>query len=239
LTKVSLELGGKSAAIALPDADPAKVVSEVRLSGMGMAGQICNALTRVLVPADQADEYADAMASELAALKVGDPTDPETVIGPLVAKRQQERVRAYIEAGVADGARLVLGGSEMPAGLDRGWYVRPTVFADADNSMKIAREEIFGPVITIVAYSDEAEAVRLANDSEYGLAGSVFTRDLDHGLEVAAAVRSGTFGVNQSYAMDPAGSFGGVKGSGYGRELGREGLEGYLDTKTVTVAAPE
>jgi acyl-CoA reductase-like NAD-dependent aldehyde dehydrogenase len=239
LTKVSLELGGKSAAIALPDADPAKVVSEVRLSGMGMAGQICNALTRVLVPADRADDYADAMAAELSALKVGDPTDPETVIGPLVAKRQQDRVRNYINAGIADGARLVLGGPEMPDGIEKGWYVKPTVFADADNSMSIAREEIFGPVITVIPYQDEAEAIRLANDSEYGLAGSVFTSDVEHGLEVAGRVRTGTFGVNQSYAMDPAGSFGGVKGSGYGRELGREGLEGYLDTKTVTLAASE
>ncbi len=202
---------------------------------MGMAGQICNALTRVLVPARRADEFADALGAELSALKVGDPTDPETQIGPLVAKRQQERVRGYIDAGVEEGAHMVVGGREMPDGIERGWYVRPTVFTDADNTMTIAREEIFGPVLTVVPYSDEDEALRMANDSEYGLAGSVFTTDTAHGLDVAARVRTGTFGVNGGYAMDPAAPFGGVKGSGYGRELGREGLEGFLDIKSISV----
>ena len=235
LTKVGLELGGKSAAIALDDADPATVASAVRISGMGMAGQICNALTRVLVPQPRADEFADALGEQIAALKGGDPTDPETQIGPLVAKRQQDRVRGYIDAGVAEGARLVVGGTEMPEGIERGWYVRPTVFTDVDNAMKIAREEIFGPVLVVIPYDGEDEAVRLANDSEYGLAGAVFTSDSEHGLDVAARVRTGTFGVNGGYAMDPAASFGGVKGSGYGRELGREGLESFLDIKSITV----
>ncbi len=239
LTKVSLELGGKSAAIALADADPAAVAAAVQSSGMGMAGQICNALTRVLAPAERADDYAQALGAELASLKVGDPTDPQTIIGPLVAKRQQQRVRSYIEAGIQEGARLVVGGPEMPEGIDRGWYVRPTVFADADNTMKIAREEIFGPVVTVIPYRNEEEALRIANDSEYGLAGSVFTKDVDRGLEVAARVRTGTFGVNQGYGMDPAAPFGGVKRSGYGRELGREGIEGFLDIKSITIAASE
>ena len=235
LTKVSLELGGKSAAIALEDADPNAVATAVRISGMGMAGQICNALTRVLVPARRADDFADALGDQMSALKVGDPSDPETQIGPLVAKRQQDRVRGYIDAGVNEGARLVVGGREMPEGIERGWYVRPTVFTDADNTMKIAREEIFGPVLTVVPYDGEEEAVRLANDSEYGLAGAVFTGDAEHGLEVATRVRAGTFGVNGGYAMDPAASFGGVKGSGYGRELGREGLESFLDIKSISI----
>jgi acyl-CoA reductase-like NAD-dependent aldehyde dehydrogenase len=235
LTKVSLELGGKSAAVALDDADANAVATAVRISGMGMAGQICNALTRVLVPAGRADEFAGALGAQMSALKVGDPGDPETQIGPLVAQRQQDRVRGYIDAGVDEGARLVVGGREMPEGMERGWYVRPTVFTDVDNTMKIAREEIFGPVLVVVPYDGEDEAIRLANDSEYGLAGSVFTSDAEHGLEVAARVRAGTFGVNGGYAMDPAASFGGVKGSGYGRELGREGLESFLDIKSISV----
>jgi acyl-CoA reductase-like NAD-dependent aldehyde dehydrogenase len=202
---------------------------------MGMAGQICNALTRVLAPAARADEFADALADAVSSLPIGDPADPETVIGPLVAKRQQERVRGYIDAGVDEGARLVVGGTEMPDGIDRGWYVRPTVFTDADNTMKIAREEIFGPVLTVIPYRDEADALRIANDSDYGLAGAVFTADVEHGLDVAARVRTGTFGVNGGYGMDPAAPFGGVKGSGYGRELGREGLESYLDIKSITI----
>ncbi|HET6951679.1 MAG TPA: aldehyde dehydrogenase [Acidimicrobiales bacterium] len=236
LTKVSLELGGKSAAIALDDAEPGAVASAVRMSGMGMAGQICNALTRVLVPATRVDEYADALAAELSAIRVGDPTDPATEMGPLVAQRQQDRVRQYIAAGVREGARLVTGGADMPGGLDRGWYVRPTVFTDVDNTMTIAREEIFGPVLAVIPCAGEDEAIRIANDSEYGLAGSVFTSDTERGLDVALRVRTGTFGVNQGYSMDPAAPFGGVKASGYGRELGREGLESYLQIKSISVA---
>ncbi|XVQ09410.1 aldehyde dehydrogenase [Spirillospora sp. CA-255316] len=236
LTKVSLELGGKSAAIALEDADPAAVAAAVRISGMGMAGQICNALTRVLVPAGRVDDHADALAATLSAIRIGDPTDPRTEMGPLVAERQLRRVREYIDTGVREGARLVTGGTDLPEGVKRGWYVRPTVFSDVDAAMTIAREEIFGPVIAVIPYRDEREAVRIADDTEYGLAGSVFTADTERGLDVAARVRTGTFGVNQGYSMDPAAPFGGVKASGYGRELGREGLEAYLDTKSISIA---
>ena len=237
LTKVSLELGGKSAAIALDDADPATVAAAVSMSAMGMAGQICNGLTRVLAPADRADEFAEALAAVVSGLRVGDPTDPATDVGPLVARRQQERVRGYIETGRGEGARLVTGGTEMPDGIDRGWYVRPTVFADVDNTMTIAREEIFGPVFVVIPHAGDDAAVALANDSDYGLAGSVFTADVDRGLAIAARVRSGTFGVNEGYGMDPAAPFGGVKGSGYGRELGREGIDAFVDVKSITVAA--
>ncbi|MFD0691661.1 aldehyde dehydrogenase [Actinomadura fibrosa] len=236
LTRVSLELGGKSAAIALDDADPAAVATAVRFSGMGMAGQICNALTRVLVPARRAGEYAEAVAAALSALRVGDPADPETEMGPLVSRDRQRRVREYIDGGVRDGARLVTGGTALPEGVERGWYVRPTVFTGVDPAMTVAREEIFGPVIAVIPYRDEDEAVRIANDSDYGLAGSVFTADTGRGLDVARRVRTGTFGVNQGYSMDPAAPFGGVKASGYGRELGPEGLDGCLDLKSISIA---
>ncbi|MCV7283407.1 aldehyde dehydrogenase [Mycolicibacterium flavescens] len=237
LKRVSLELGGKSAAIVLEDADPQAVAAAVRSASLSNSGQICNALTRILVPARRSEPFTDALAVELSALTVGDPADAATQVGPLVSRRQQERVRGYIDTGEAEGARLVTGGATMPDGVDTGWYVRPTLFADATNSMRIAREEIFGPVLTVIPYSDEDEAVAIANDSDYGLAGSVFTAHPERGLRVAARIRTGTFGVNQGYTMDPFAPFGGVKGSGYGRELGREGIDGYTDTKSISVAA--
>jgi acyl-CoA reductase-like NAD-dependent aldehyde dehydrogenase len=236
LKRVSLELGGKSAAIILGDADPAAVATGIRGASLSMSGQICNALTRILVPADRAADFTDALAAEMTSMVVGDPTDKSTQVGPLVARRQQERVRGYIETGQSEGARLVIGGTAMPDGLDRGWYVQPTLFADADNSMRIAREEIFGPVLTVIPYADEDDAVAIANDSDYGLAGSVWTADTDHGVRIAERIRTGTFGVNQGYTMDPFAPFGGVKSSGYGRELGREGIDGYTETKSIAVA---
>jgi acyl-CoA reductase-like NAD-dependent aldehyde dehydrogenase len=237
LKRVSLELGGKSAAIVLDDADPAAVATAVRSASLSNCGQICNALTRILLPANRRDEFVDALAVEMTALRIGDPSDPATQLGPLVAKRQQDRVRDYISEGQREGARVVVGGADMPDGIEQGWYVQPTLFADADNSMRIAREEIFGPVLTAIPYRDEDDAVAIANDSDYGLAGSVFTADADRGLAVAGRVRTGTFGVNQGYTMDPFGPFGGVKGSGYGRELGPEGIDGYTVLKSISVAA--
>jgi acyl-CoA reductase-like NAD-dependent aldehyde dehydrogenase len=238
LRQVSLELGGKSAAVVLDDADPAATAGAIQMASLANSGQVCNALSRILVPEARKDEFVDALAAAMESLTVGDPSDPGTRVGPLVAQRQQERVRGFIEAGKSDGARLVIGGSEMPDGLDTGWYVRPTLFSDANNDMRIAREEIFGPVLTVISYRDEDEAVRIANDSEYGLAGSVFTADLDRGYGVATRVRSGTFGVNEGYIMDPAAPFGGVKNSGYGRELGVEGIDSYTVSQSISAAAP-
>ncbi len=236
LTRVSLELGGKSAAIVLPDADPAEVAQGVRVAGLMNSGQACVAQTRVLVPESRYDQFLDALAAMVEELPTGDPADPETEIGPLVTQRQQERVRGFIADGEQEGARLVVGGAAPPDGLDRGWYVRPTLFADVGNGMRIAREEIFGPVLSVIPYGDTDDAVRMANDSDYGLSGSVWTPDTDRGLDVARRIRTGSFGVNQPYSMDPAAPFGGMKASGIGRELGREGLEGYLEVKSISVA---
>jgi betaine-aldehyde dehydrogenase len=162
---------------------------------------------------------------------VGDPADPATQIGPLVAKRQQDRVEGYISVGQSEGAKVVTGGSRA-SGADRGWYVAPTVFADVQPGMKIAREEIFGPVLAVIPYEDEEDAVRIANDSDYGLAGTVWTADIDHGMQVARRVRTGTYGVNM-YMIETCAPFGGYKASGIGRELGPEGLMSYLEYKSI------
>ncbi|MFJ5306912.1 aldehyde dehydrogenase [Streptomyces sp. NPDC088350] len=236
LKRVGLELGGRSAAVVLDDADPTAVAKGIELAGLMNSGQTCVAQTRVLVPAARHDEYLDALATMVEGLQVGDPADPATGIGPLVSRRQQDRVRGHIADGQREGARLVLGGTGQPDGLDTGWYVRPTLFADVDNGMRIAREEIFGPVLSVIPHHGDEDAVRIANDSDYGLSGSVWTADTERGLAVARRVRTGSYGVNQPYTMDPAAPFGGMKASGIGRELGPEGLDGYLESKSVSVA---
>jgi betaine-aldehyde dehydrogenase len=166
-------------------------------------------------------------------MKVGDPSDPEVAVGPLVASRQRDRVEGYIEAGRKEGARVATGGGR-PRDLPRGWFVEPTVFADVDNRMRIAREEIFGPVVAVIQYDNEEEALRIANDSDYGLSGTVWTADVEHGIGVARRVRTGTYTVN-GFAMEFSAPFGGFKSSGIGRELGPEGLAAYLEVKTINL----
>jgi betaine-aldehyde dehydrogenase len=232
LKRVSLELGGKSAAIVLDDADLAKTIEGLKFTALMNSGQACVAQTRILASRANYANVVDALAEAVGAMVVGDPADPATEIGPLVAQRQQERVEKYIALGQEEGARLVVGGNGMPEGLDTGWYVRPTVFADVDNGMRIAQEEIFGPVLSVIAYDDVDDAVRIANDSDYGLAGTVWTGDQEAGLDVARRVRAGTYGVN-TYTMDFAAPFGGFKASGVGREFGPEGLGQYTELKSV------
>ncbi|MEZ5144170.1 MAG: aldehyde dehydrogenase [Acidimicrobiales bacterium] len=231
LKRVTLELGGKSAAIVLDDADLDAAVPQLLPAALMNNGQACVAQTRILAPRSRYDEVRDALAEAVGGYAVGDPLDPATECGPLVAERQRERVEGYIAKGRSEGATVVVGGGR-PAGFDRGWFVEPTLFADVDNSMTIAREEIFGPVLSLIPYDDETDAVTIANDSEYGLSGSVWTSDPARGLDVARQVRTGTYQVNLM-AMDFGAPFGGFKSSGIGRELGPEGLEAYLEDKSV------
>jgi len=237
LKRVSLELGGKSAAIVLDDADLAKTMEGLKFTALMNSGQACVAQTRILASRSRYDEVVGALVETVGAMAVGDPMDPATEIGPLAAQRQQERVEKYIALGQEEGARVVLGGNGRPEGLDRGWYVRPTIFADVDNGMRIAQEEIFGPVLSVIPYDDVADAVRIANDSDYGLAGTVWTSDAEAGLEVARSVRAGTYGVN-TYTMDFAAPFGGYKASGVGREFGPEGLGQYTELKSIYTELP-
>ncbi|MEB2343717.1 MAG: aldehyde dehydrogenase [Deltaproteobacteria bacterium] len=234
LRRVTLELGGKSAAILCEDVDLAAAVPGVVGAGTLNNGQACVAQTRILVPRSRYAECVDALAAAVAGLRVGDPLDPQTAIGPLVAERQRERVEGYIGKGRAEGARLVAGGGRPP-GLAGGWFVEPTLFADVDNAMTIAREEIFGPVLAVIPYEGEEEALRIANDSDYGLSGSVWTADPKHGLELARRMRTGTNNVNY-FMMAMSGPFGGFKSSGLGRELGPEGLRAYLEPQTICLA---
>ena len=236
LRRCTLELGGKSAAVVLEDFELTDAGAKMLVTGaMVNAGQVCAAQTRILVPAARHDEIVDAMSQATRALRVGDPTSPQTDIGPLISQRQRERVERYIRLGIDEGARLAAGGGR-PA-IDIGWYVEPTLFAEVDNQMTIAREEIFGPVAAVIPYRDEAEAVALANDSDYGLAGAVWTADLDRGQSVAARIRTGSVAVNSPGALDAYGPFGGFKNSGVGREGGTEALADYTESQTILLPA--
>ncbi len=236
LRRVTLELGGKSAAILLDDVDLGEALPTLLPACIMNNGQACVAQTRILAPRERYAEVVDAFGAAFGALRVGDPMDPATAIGPLVAERQRARVLGYLEAGRKEGARVVMGGGR-PKGLARGWFVEPTLFADVRNDMKIAREEIFGPVVAVIPYDGgDGEAVRIANDSDYGLSGSVWSADLERGLTAARAVRTGNYGVN-GFGMEFSAPFGGFKQSGVGRELGPEGLRAYLEPKTIHLPA--
>ncbi|MEU7199319.1 aldehyde dehydrogenase [Streptomyces sp. NPDC045470] len=235
LTRVTLELGGKSAAVILPDADLDAAVAGIAPFAWLVNGQACIGQTRILAPREHYDEIAERFAAVASALRVGDPLDPATEIGPLVARRQQQRSLDYIALGQREGAKILTGGGR-PEGMETGWYVEPTLFGEVSNSMRIAREEIFGPVICLLPYEDEAEAVRIANDSEYGLSGSVWTADTERGIDVARRVRTGTYSVN-TFSIDMLGPFGGYKNSGIGREFGPEGFGEYLEHKMIHLPA--
>jgi len=232
LKSVTLELGGKSAAIILDDADVDEFLRQVPAVCLANSGQGCFLSTRIVVDRSRFREVCDGLAETLGSMPVGDPLDPETVFGPVVNAAQHERVLGYVESGKAQGARAILGGRGRPAHLTRGYFVEPTVFVDVTPDMRIFREEIFGPVLAVVQADGDDDAVATANDTDYGLGGMVWTTDRDRGNAVARRIETGTIGIN-GYTLDPSAPFGGVKQSGLGRELGPEGLEAYFNYKSI------
>jgi aldehyde dehydrogenase (NAD+) len=231
--RVQLELGGKSAAVVLDDADPIVVAKVLRGGIFRNAGQVCTALTRVVVPRRRYDEFTEAICAEAEQIVVGDPRDTSTEMGPLALASQRERVESLVAQAIADGARVASGG-RRPDGLDTGWYYTPTVIADVTNDMAIAQKEIFGPVAVVIPHDGDLDAVRIANDSPYGLHGAVFTADDQRALAVAERVQSGTFSINMC-VNNPTAPFGGVKQSGIGREHDLEGLEFFSELKAVNL----
>ena len=236
IARLTLELGGKSAAIMLEDADPGTVVGALLPMALTVNGQLCIAQTRVLVPRSREAEFVEALEAGMRGQRVGDPMAAETTIGPLVSERQHDRVVGYVELARAEGAQIVTGSESLPLPdeLARGWFVPPTLLAGVDNAMRVAREEIFGPVIAVIAYDDNAEAIAIANDSPYGLSGSVWGADTDRAVAVARRIRTGMVSINgapQAYGSP----FGGFKQSGVGREMGPEGYRSYLETKSIAL----
>jgi len=230
--RITLELGGKSPMVILDDADFAKAVPFALMAGFANSGQACIAGTRILVPRSRLAEFETAITAAVAGVKSGDPRDPATMIGPMVSERQWNRVQSYIRKGQEEGATLLAGGEGLPEGETRGWFVRPTIFTNVDNAMAIAREEIFGPVLSIIPYSDDEEAIAIANDTDYGLHAYVAGRDEARARAVADRLAAGRVIINAA-PMEPMAPFGGFKHSGIGRENGVFGLEAYLEPKAV------
>ncbi|MBK6613893.1 aldehyde dehydrogenase [Ottowia sp.] len=233
LRPVSLELGGKSAAIVLDDVDLGAIMPSLQFVNFMNQGQTCVTCSRLLAPQSRYKEVVEAVAAMASSMKVGNPLEASTEIGPMATAEHRSKVEGYIAKGKAE-ATLVAGGGR-PKGLERGWFVEPTVFADMSNSATIAREEIFGPVLSVIPYKDDADAVRMANDSIYGLGGSVFSADPERAMAVARRVHTGTIGIN-GYPVAIGSPFGGVKASGIGREFGPEAMQGYQQLKSIYVA---
>jgi acyl-CoA reductase-like NAD-dependent aldehyde dehydrogenase len=231
LRRITLELGGKSAAIVLDDADLESTVEAMRLGAFRNTGQVCTLKTRVLVSTARESEFVDRLCAMVDSMPIGDPREDATQIGPLFADHQRETVERYIAIGRDEGAILVKGGGR-PAGFDRGWFVEPTIFTGVEPEMTIAQEEIFGPVVAVMTYSNENEAIELANNSSYGLNGAVFTADLHHGLELASRIRTGVVELN-GHPVGMKAPFGGFKSSGIGRENGPEGLDSYTEVRSI------
>lgn len=231
IARVTLELGGKSPALILDDYDLAKAAQSLAGSAPIITGQVCSSLTRIIVSQHRHDEFVEALCAAFAQVTVGDPFDPATRMGPLAMARQRDRVESFIEQGKAEGARLACGGGR-PSHLNRGYYIEPTVFCDVDNSMTIAREEIFGPVVSVIPAADEQQAIAIANDTIFGLNSTVFTNDVARAYAVGRQLRAGTVGHN-GFKTDFSIAFGGFKQSGMGREGGIDGLQPYLEAKTM------
>lgn len=232
IKRVALELGGKSASVVLDDADLAKAVKRSVGNCYLNSGQTCSAWTRLLVPREQHDEAVAIAKSAAESFTIGDPIAGQAKLGPLASAAQRDRVRSFIRAGLEEGATLVTGGADAPEGLPKGYYVQPTVFANVNNDMRVAREEIFGPVLCIIPYDDEADAVRIANDTIYGLSGAVWSGDPERAKRVARRLRTGQVDINGG-AFNPTAPFGGYKQSGIGREFGSHGFEEFLEVKSL------
>lgn len=232
LRPVTLELGGKSASIILPDANLTDFAAIMNRTCLRNTGQTCYNSTRILAPRSIYGDVVDLVAATVAATAIGDPFDPATVYGPSASARQRDTVERYIQIGKDEGARVVVGGSGKPDGIDRGFYVKPTVFADVDNRMRIAQEEIFGPVLVVIPFDDEADAIRIANESAYGLGGSIFSSDPERAQKMAEQIETGSVGIN-FFGSNLAAPFGGWKDSGIGMEYGPEGVNAYLKLKSI------
>ncbi len=230
--RVTQELGGKSANIILNDADFERVVSKGIFHCMNNTGQSCNAPTRMLIPVEQMDEAIAIVKTTIEKIKVGNPSDEQVVMGPLANKTQYTKVIKYIKEGIDEGATLVAGGTEFPEGLDKGYFIKPTVFANVKKNMKIAKDEIFGPVLSLIGYRSEQEAIDIANDSDYGLSGYISSTNNEKALKIASKIRTGMIHINYA-PVDQALPFGGYKMSGNGREWGKYGIEDYLETKAI------